>query len=143
MSNRPSAGTRRLVAERADFRCEYCKTPAALSAAPYSGEHITPRSQGGSHEAENLAFCCLGCNGHKAAKTKAVDPATRQTVSLFNPRLERWSDHFVWADGGITIQGRTPTGRATVAAMLLNRVGLRNLRRLMLMAELHPSAAEG
>lgn len=138
MAERVSARTRRFVAERADLSCEYCLTPAGLTPSPYCVEHIQPRSKGGDNVHENLAFSCQGCNGHKGNRTTALDPATRQNVSLFNPRREKWEEHFGWAFDATKIQGRTPTGRATVITMNLNRPGLQNLRRLMVLADLHP-----
>src|SRR5437764_806690 len=129
MPERLDARARRGLAERADFRCEYCRTPAGISPSPYSAEHILPRSKGGRTALENLALSCQGCNGHKASKTEALDPATGQTVALFNPRLQNWNEHFEWTEGGIRVEGKTPVGRATVIALHLNRPGLQNLRR--------------
>jgi 5-methylcytosine-specific restriction endonuclease McrA len=143
MPERPDAHTRRLVAERARFRCEYCLTPAGITPSPVSAEHILPRSGGGAATPENLAFSCQGCNGHKAAKTAALDPATRKTVALFNPRRNNWNDHFGWTADGTTIEGQSATGRATVQALHLNRTGLQNLRRLMILADLHSSSLSG
>jgi 5-methylcytosine-specific restriction endonuclease McrA len=138
MPERLDARTRRLVADRARFRCEYCLTPAGLAPAPYSAEHILPRSKGGNDRLENLALSCQGCNGHKAARTAALDPATRKSAPLFNPRRDKWTDHFEWTADATQIEGKSPTGRATILALQLNRPGLRNLRRLMVLAGLHP-----
>jgi len=137
MAERPGALARRAVAERAKFRCEYCLTPAGLTPAPFSAEHIVPRSKAGSHSQENLALSCQGCNGHKAARTEARDPATRKLVGLFNPRRQRWSVHFAWSADATMMIGKSSTGRATVIALQLNRTGLQNLRRLMVLANLH------
>jgi hypothetical protein len=128
------------VAGRAGFRCEYCLTPAGLAPSPFSSEHILPRSKGGSGAPDNLAFSCQGFNGHKASKTSALDPATRQYVALFHPRRHFWNEHFRWATDGTTIEGVSPSGRATVLALHLNRAGLQNLRHLMLRAGIHPSS---
>jgi len=140
MPERADALMRRLAAERAKFCCEYCRTPDGIAPSPFSVEHILPRSKGGADTPENLAFSCQGCNGHKAAKTTALDPATRKTVSLFHPRRHNWNEHFIWTSDGTTIQGQSATGRATVQALQLNRTGLRNLRRLLVMADMHPSS---
>src|SRR5260370_29885952 len=96
MPERLPARMRRLVTERAGFHCEYCLTPAWISPSPYSAEHILPKSKGGGQAAENLALSCQGCNGHKASRTTATDPATRNVVPLFHPRRQNWSDHFGW-----------------------------------------------
>jgi hypothetical protein len=143
MAERPDARTRRLVAGRADIRCEYCLTPAGLAPSPFSLEHILPRSEGGAATSDNLAFSCQGCNGHKAAKTSALDPATRKSAPLYHPRRHIWHEHFRWAADGMTIEGESPTGRATVLALQLNRTGLQNLRRLMILAAIHPSLLPG
>ena len=138
MPNRPGAASRRFVARRAHYLCEYCQTPAAISPAPFASEHILPKSQGGHHDLRNLAFSCPGCNGHKASRIAGIDPATRSFVPLFNPRLQKWREHFQWTAAATRIEGLTPCGRATVDALQLNRSGLQNLRRLLVIARIHP-----
>jgi hypothetical protein len=49
----------------------------------------------------------------------ALDTVTQIDVPLFNPRQQSWTDHFLWE--GAEIVGQTPTGRATVAALVMNR----------------------
>jgi len=51
-------------------------------------------------------------------------------VRLFNPRHQVWLEHFQWTDAGDRIIDLTPTGRATVAALNLNRVSLMKARKL-------------
>ena len=138
MPQPPDAGTRRFVAKRAGYRCEYCLTPASFVPDSFSTEHITPRSRGGSDDPENLALSCQGCNNRKASKTAAADPLTDGLVSLFNPRTQQWHEHFEWTETGTVIEGLTATGRATVYALQLNRPSLVNLRRLLVQAGLHP-----
>lgn len=94
----------------------------ALQGATFHVEHITPRSAGGPDAADNLALACPGCNLAKSDRVAAVDPVTDQDVPLFNPRIDRWADHFAW-DEGRRVIGRTPTGRATAAAFGLNHRG--------------------
>jgi hypothetical protein len=43
---------------------------------------------------------------------------------------DRWSTHFAWSSDQQRILGSTPTGRATVAALRMNRPQLANLRRI-------------
>ena len=128
----------RLVAERARGACEYCRSLVLYSTQSFSIEHIVPLYKGGSSDLENLAFSCQGCNGHKYTKTEARDPATGLLVPLFHPRLQRWRENFVWSNDFTEILGVTPTGRATVEALHLNRVGLVNLRGLLYAAGVHP-----
>ena len=82
------------VARVARGCCEYCLSQLDFSPAPFSIEHIIPRSRGGVTELGNLALACEGCNGHKAAKTQAIDPSIDEQVSLFHPRRQGWRDHF-------------------------------------------------
>ena len=129
---------RQIIQERARGRWEYCQSPVGFSTAPFTVEHIHPKSLGGPTTLENLAFACAGCNGHKATKTRALDPETGAAVPLFHPRRQRWENHFKWSEDATLVIGLTPTGRATVEALRLNRPGLVNLRRVMRLAGEHP-----
>jgi HNH endonuclease len=133
-----SAELRRLVTDRGQHCCEYCRTQARYSADSLTVDHITPRSLGGSTTPENLALCCHGCNQHKSKRTAAPDPVTEALVSLFHPRQQRWDAHFAWNDDFTLILGLTPTGRATIVALQLNRPGLVNLRRVLYAIGEHP-----
>jgi hypothetical protein len=115
----------REVEERAGQRCEYCRMHQAIQGATFHVEHIFPIAAGGSDEPANLAWACPSCNLRKSDRLTATDPETENTVPLFNPRTDRWEDHFAWL--GFTVVGRTPIGRALVAAFDLNHP-----RRLMI-----------
>jgi len=137
-SERVPASLRQQVAQRAQQLCEYCRCPDAFSPDSFTIDHIQPRQLGGATTLENLAWACFGCNGRKFTRTKHTDPLTGETVPLFNPREQTWSEHFAWSDDGIQLFGRTPCGRATIEALALNRTGVVNLRRLLASAGLHP-----
>lgn len=79
-----------------------------------------PQSLGGSDDLDNLALACSRCNGRRYNFTTGIDPETKQEASLFNPRQQRWGDHFIWIADGLNILGITPTGRATCARLDLN-----------------------
>jgi hypothetical protein len=129
---------RQLVRNRANHCCEYCYTPSKYSPDPFAIEHIIPRSLGGQTELKNLALSCLGCNGYKYNKVEAVDPGGGQTVALFHPRQHLWSEHFAWNETCSHLIGLSPTGRATIETLRLNRPGLINLRRVLYAAGEHP-----
>jgi 5-methylcytosine-specific restriction endonuclease McrA len=137
-SERVSASLRALVAERARDCCEYCRSQARFAMQAFSVEHIEPRSREGETSAENLALSCQGCNNHKYTRTQAADPVGGDLVPLFHPRGQRWQDHFAWNEDCSLIVALTPTGRATVEALQLNRPGLVSLRRLLYAAGEHP-----
>lgn len=115
-----SQATRKHLAQQALFRCGYCLTQELVSGVPLTIEHLLPRAKGGSNEEENLWLSCRLCNEAKGVLTDAIDSETGEFAPLFNPRLQRWVDHFSWVDGGTKVLGLTPTGRATVSALSLN-----------------------
>ncbi len=129
---------RAFIAERAQNRCEYCQCRSDCACESFEGEHFIPVSKGGSNESDNLAFTCRGCNSRKSDRTIVHDILTNQFVPIFNPRLERWDEHFAWTEDFLYIIGLTPTGRATVDALQLNRKGVVNLRMLMKLGGIHP-----
>jgi hypothetical protein len=129
---------RREVAQRANQLCEYCRCPAEFSADSFTIDHIQPRQRGGATTLENLAWACFGCNGRKHIKTYSIDPSTGETAAIFNPRQQNWHEHFSWSEDTTQMVGQTPCDRATIEALLLNRPGVINLRRLLASAGLHP-----
>ncbi|MBI3360819.1 MAG: hypothetical protein HY023_06890 [Chloroflexi bacterium] len=50
-----------------------------------------------------------------------TDPVTDERVSLFNPREQKWDDHFELRGLPPTrVEGKTPHGRATVERLRMN-----------------------
>lgn len=137
MASIPDALRQRIFAE-AGHCCEYCRTSRRLIGMPLVIDHITPKSAGGSDEPDNLAAACYRCNEFKWAKTHSTDPVTGDLAPLFNPRQQRWDDHFTWANGGTHISGLTPTGRATVVALRLNNDYVVEARTLWMAQGWHP-----
>ncbi len=101
-------------------------------------EHIIPLSKGGRADTTNLALACGGCNSYKNNKTEWYDPYDRNHLSLFNPRVEKWLHHFKWSEDYNLILGLTPTGRATIDLLKMNRVELVNLRNALRLIGKHP-----
>jgi hypothetical protein len=106
------------VERRAAGRCEYCRMHQALQGATFHVEHVLPLCRAGRTRLENLAWACPGCNLRKSDRVDALDPDTGRRAALFNPRVQRWSEHFRW--DGHRVVALTPTGRATVATLELN-----------------------
>jgi hypothetical protein len=129
---------RRKVAEAARHRCGYCLTPQEISGAQMHVEHIIPLALGGTSEEENLWLACAWCNSYKGARAHGIDPLTGAEVPLFNPRTQRWTQHFRWSDDGAEIIGLTPCGRATVVALRLNNEYIVPARRNWARAGWHP-----
>lgn len=129
---------RQLVVDRARGCCEYCRSQSRFAMQSFSVEHIIPLSKGGSSKADNLALACQGCNNYKYNKTESYDSITLQKARLYHPRQHYWADHFVWNEDYSLIIGLTPTGRATVETLHLNREGLVNLRKVLYQMGEHP-----
>jgi 5-methylcytosine-specific restriction endonuclease McrA len=92
--SRPSARLRVQVTERAKNCCEYCLSQARFAPETFSVEHIVPRAKKGQTSLNNLALACQGCNNHKYTYTEAIDPMSGNVVPLFDPRKQKWADHF-------------------------------------------------
>lgn len=120
------------VARRARYCCEYCGYPEAASSTPLEVDHIVPEARGGLTTLANLALSCRACNLHKYVKTEAEDSVTGEMFPLFNPRTQLWSEHFALERGTAEIRGLTPTGRATVAALMLNAAHAIATRQLLI-----------
>jgi hypothetical protein len=116
------------------------KAPNHSRARRFSIEHIQPRAIGGLTIAENLALACQGCNGHKSTKTTAIDHDTQTSAPIFHPRQQNWQEHFAWSEDRLNIIRLTPTGRATISLLHLNRASLLNLRRALLAVNSHPTS---
>lgn len=120
MSAYLSAPVREQVRRRAGQQCEYCHSVEWLTGQRYEIDHILPRQRDGASTLDNLCLACPSCNRYKQALVEAIDPAHGERVSLYHPRLQRWSEHFRWNDDTTQIVGITPTGRATVGALMMN-----------------------
>lgn len=129
---------REFIKQRANNRCEYCISQIKFSPDPFSIEHIIPRSKGGTSDLDNLAIACQGCNNFKYSHTHAIDPITGKPVPIYHPRQQNWCDHFTWTKDATQMLGLTPTGRATIDRLLLNREGVTNLRRVLYSIGQHP-----
>jgi 5-methylcytosine-specific restriction endonuclease McrA len=90
------AGLRRRVEERANGRCEYCQLAQAGQEARFHVDHVVPVAASGPTTFDNLALACVSCSLRKGARTSAADPTTGTDSRLFNPRVDRWADHFRW-----------------------------------------------
>jgi len=62
----------------------------------------------------------------------------QRVLSLFNPRRQKWSDHFAWSDDGAKIIGLTACGRATIVALNLNNVLAVTVRKNWIQAGWYP-----
>lgn len=125
MSNVPER-LRRLVVNRAAGRCEYCGLSQEGQEATFHIDHVLPLSAGGATTEGNLALVGVSCSLRKESRRSAIDPSSGRRVPLFHPRRQRWPDHFRW--DGVTVAPLTATGRATIAALQMNRPLILSIR---------------
>jgi 5-methylcytosine-specific restriction endonuclease McrA len=126
------------VRHRAGEICEYCRLPQWTQEATFHIDHIQPLADGGRTILANLALACVTCSLKKAARSSARDPQTNSLAPLFNPRQAKWLDHFRWTRNW-RIVGKTPTGRATVRALGMNRPPIVLIRRAWARLGLFPA----
>ena len=135
MSEIPSS-LRALVTQRAGGRCEYCQLSQLGQEATFHIDHVQPRAADGPTTGDNLALACVSCSLRKSARQSAVDPEAGTELPLFNPRTHVWTDHFRWENESVV--PLTATGRATVAALALNRALIVAIRREEVERGRHP-----
>jgi len=132
---------RQLVTDRARQRCEYCQTQEVIIGMPLEVEHIIPEVGGGHSDETNLCLACPRCNRYKGVLVNALDEETNEIAPLFNPRQDRWDDHFLWQQGGLYIVGLTPSGRVTVFSLQMNNPFVVRARRVWIQTGWHPPQA--
>ena len=64
--NRVSQATRKLVAQRAANRCEYCRLHEDDMFVSFEIDHVIAQKHGGGNEIDNLAFTCPHVTNIKA-----------------------------------------------------------------------------
>lgn len=133
------ASLRTLVVERAGNRCEYCGLSQGGQAAAFHIDHVIPMAAGGPTTADNLALACVSCSLRKAARQTATDPETGREAPIYHPRSQLWHDHFRWE--GVRVHGMTAAGRATVAALDMNRAMILAIRAQEELFGRHPPAS--
>jgi 5-methylcytosine-specific restriction endonuclease McrA len=85
---------RKQLYERARGCCEYCLIDDQYSHLPHELDHIIPEKHRGETRENNLCLACFDCNRHKGSDFASLDPETKQIVRLFNPRADKWPEHF-------------------------------------------------
>ena len=109
---------RRTVYERADGRCEYCLMHEDDCYMPHEVDMVFAEQHGGDAVIGNLCLSCVMCSRYKGADLATLDMQSSELVLVFNPRLDRWNDHFRF--DGVLIEPLTPKGRATVRLLRMN-----------------------
>jgi len=112
------AELRRLVAERAAGRCEYCRIKESDTFYGCQIDHIIAEKHDGETVESNLAFTCTYCNRFKGTDIGSIARSTGQFTRFFNPRTDQWADHFRFQN--FEIIATTPIGEATSNILKFN-----------------------
>ena len=129
---------RERVWKRAKGCCEYCCLPQEFDVQPFQLDHIRAQKHSGQTTIANLALSCLPCNSFKGANVAGYDPDSDELCPLFNPRTDRWTQHFEW--NGPRLKGKTAIGRTTIDVLRINATDRVEHRKLLIEAELFPPA---
>lgn len=124
------AALRREVIARARNCCEYCGIPNDATLISHEVDHVIAERHRGKTDRENLAYACFHCNRLKGSDLTSIDPKTGHIVRLYNPRADRWGDHFRLE--GATIVPLTAIGSTTAAFLEYNDPQLVALREELL-----------
>jgi len=124
-----SAALRRLVCNRANHACEYCLMPEIAVLVSHEIDHVIAQKHGGQTDEKNLALACTICNKYKGSDIASIDPISGEIVRLYQPRCDRWRDHFQLEEGELI--PLTPIGRVTVRLLQMNSPERVEERRLL------------
>lgn len=118
MSSYVTAELRRSVRSRAKSLCEYCLIHEGNAYLGCEVDHVLSEKHGGLTVAENLAFACQLCNRAKGSDVGTMLPGTGAFCRFFNPRVDRWADHFALV--GAEIVATSEIGEATLRILRMN-----------------------
>ena len=136
MSYAISLKIKRFVAQRAGYRCEYCRVHQDDSNFYFHIEHIISKKHGGTDDSDNLAFSCSRCNWKKGSDIGTILEHGGPLIFLFNPRKDNWFEHFEIVEGAIA--PKTSIGAATLKVLDLNTPDLIVERRELTAVQNYP-----
>lgn len=111
---------RLFVAQRANFRCEYCLLPEDTSFYTFHIDHIISIKHGGLTIKANIANACPICNLNKGSDIATVLKDIAVSVRFYNPRIDIWAEHFEAHSSGLLVP-KTSIGEATIKILELNQ----------------------
>jgi hypothetical protein len=113
-----SEDLRYLVATRADYLCEYCLIHRDDTFLGCEVDHIISLKHDGTTDEGNLAYACAFCNRQKGSDVGSILLPSREFIRFFNPRRDRWLEHFKL--DGLLITPLTKIGEVTARILGFN-----------------------
>lgn len=120
ISSYVSAELRRRISERADRLCEYCLVHEDETFFGCQVDHVISEKHGSETVPDNLSFACAFCNRSKGTDIGSLSRRNRKLTRFFNPRSDRWADHFRL--DAATILPLTEIGEVTATILGFNSV---------------------
>jgi hypothetical protein len=118
MTSYVSAALRRRVVRRARKLCEYCLIHESDTHLGCQIDHVISEKHGGVTDVANLAYACTYCNQAKGSDIASIADSTGALARLFNPRKDKWSDHFRL--NGVRIEPKSEIGEVTTRILAFN-----------------------
>ena len=128
---------RSLVEKRAGHVCEYCLVHQDDLIFGCQIDHILSLKHGGATHPDNLAYSCLPDNVNKGSDIGTVLLPGKKLTRFFNPRTDKWAEHFTLSDG--LILPKTKIGEATVKIFQFNAPERVLRRQLLISAGKYPN----
>jgi|SRR5437870_5491991 len=139
MSSYVSTELRALVARRADWLCEYCLIAEEDTFLGCHVDHVISEKHGGPTSADNLAYACVFCNQAKGSDVGSIIKSSGAFCRFFNPRTDRWADHFSLS--GVRIEPVTEIGEVTARILGFNSLEQLFERHALMLRGRYPSSA--
>ena len=137
MSEDISSALRRRVTERASGLCEYCLLHPRDAWFGHQIDPVISRQHGGGMVFANLALACLDCHLAKVSNLEPLTSRSGNLIPFFNPRRDRWSEHFNL--NGHRIEPISDTGSVTCRILGFNASRRLMERRALFLKERYPS----
>jgi hypothetical protein len=128
------AALERRVRQRANGKCAGCRLPESAYALSFEVDDIIAEKHEGETRLINLCLACPRCDRGKGPNVASIEIGT--LVPLFNPRRDRWEDHFAWR--GLRVHGLTPVGRVTIRVLAMNHPLVIRVRRELIAEDRFP-----
>jgi hypothetical protein len=100
-------------------------------------DHIISEKHGGLTIEDNLALACAFCNQAKGSDVGSIVWQTRAFVRFFNPRIDRWNEHFRLLN--YRIEPLTEIGIVTAQILRFNSVERLLERQALVLVKRYPS----
>ena len=127
---------RSFIVNRAKQICEYCLIHEQDTNFGCQIDHIISLKHGGTSDPGNLAYACVFCNRYKRSDIGSVLLPSQEMIRFFNPRTDRWSDHFR-LEGAIIVP-LTEIGKVTSQILDFNNINRVLERQTLITAGKYP-----